>query len=57
MENMEQRKKINLLMIIGLFHPFVGGAEKECQKLSKRLMEKGISVTVLTQWSDSLPEY
>ena len=57
MENREQRKKINLLMIIGLFHPFVGGAEKECQKLSKRLMEKGISVTVLTQWSDGLPEY
>ena len=44
-------------MISPLFHPFVGGAEKECQKLSKNLKEKGISVTVLTQHSDVLPEY
>ena len=44
-------------MIISLFHPFVGGAEKECQKLSKRLMEEGVSVTVLTQHCDGLPEY
>jgi len=50
-------KNYNLLMIIGLFYPFVGGAEKECQKLSRRLMEKGISVTVLTQYCDGLPEY
>ena len=57
MGNVEERKKTNLLMIIGLFHPFVGGAEKECQKLSKRLMEKGISVTVLTQCCDGLPEH
>jgi glycosyltransferase involved in cell wall biosynthesis len=57
MENTEKKEKINLLVIIGLFHPFVGGAEKECQKVSKRLLEKGISVTVLTQCSDGLPEY
>ena len=57
MGNVEERKKTNLLMISGLFHPFVGGAEKECQKLSKRLMEKGISVTVLTQRCDGLPEH
>ena len=50
-------KNYNLLMIIGLFYPFVGGAEKECQKLSRRLMEKGISVSVLTQHYDGLPEY
>jgi len=50
-------KRFNLLMIVGLFYPFVGGAEKECQKLSRRLMEKGISVSVLTQYCDGLPEY
>ena len=44
-------------MIIGLFHPSVGGAEKECQKLSKRLIENGCSVTVLTQQQNGLPEY
>ena len=46
-----------ILMIAGLFYPSVGGAEKECQKLAKKLMEKGSSVTVLTQQSDELPEY
>ena len=46
-----------ILMIAGLFYPSVGGAEKECQKLAKKLMEKGNSVTVLTQQSDELPEY
>jgi glycosyltransferase involved in cell wall biosynthesis len=46
-----------MLMVIGLFHPVVGGAEKACQALSKRLMEKGISVTILTQYRDGLPEY
>ena len=43
-------------MVIGLFHPVVGGAEKACQTLSKRLMGKGISVTILTQYRDGLPE-
>ena len=57
METTEKNKKINILMIIGLFYPFVGGAERECQKLSKRLIKEGISVTVLTQCCDSLPEY
>ena len=56
MGNVEERKKVNLLMIISLFHPFVGGAEKACQKLSKGLMEQGFSVTVLTQRSDGLSE-
>jgi glycosyltransferase involved in cell wall biosynthesis len=54
---MVMTKGSNLLMIIGLFHPIVGGAEKVCQALSKRFMEKGISVTVLTQYRDGLPEY
>jgi len=44
-------------MIIGLFYPFVGGAEKECQKLAKGLGEQGTPVTVLTQYSDGLSEY
>ena len=54
---MQERKKIKLLMIIGLFYPFIGGAEKECQKLSKRLIGKGFLVTILTQHRDGLPEY
>ena len=54
---MEKRNKLNVLMVIGLFHPFVGGAERECQKLSKKLLEQGISVTVLTQCHEGLPGY
>lgn len=50
-------KGSNLLMIIGLFHPVVGGAEKVCLTLSKRFMGKGISVTILTQYRDGLPEH
>jgi glycosyltransferase involved in cell wall biosynthesis len=46
-----------LLMVIGLFHPIVGGAEKVCQTLSKRFMDKGIAVTILTQYRDGLPEH
>lgn len=50
-------EKGNLLMIIGLFHPVVGGAEKVCQALSRQLRERGIAVTVLTQYRAGLPEY
>ena len=56
-EDMVRRKESSLLMIIGLFHPVVGGAEKVCQTLSKRFMEKGIAVTILTQYRDGLPEH
>jgi glycosyltransferase involved in cell wall biosynthesis len=44
-------------MVIGLFHPVVGGAEMFCQRLAKRFIARGISVTVLTQYRDGLPEY
>jgi glycosyltransferase involved in cell wall biosynthesis len=47
----------SILMVVGLFHPVVGGAEKVCQRLAKRFIAKGISVTVLTQYCDGLPEY
>ena len=44
-------------MIIGQYHPVTGGAEKECQKLSGRLLKEGISVSVLTQSCEGLPDY
>lgn len=43
-------------MIIGLYHPIVGGAEKVCQSLSKRLHEKGMAVAVLTQRLKGAPD-
>ena len=48
---------MKILMIIGQYHPVTGGAEKECQKLSGRLLKEGIAVSVLTQSSPGLPDY
>jgi glycosyltransferase involved in cell wall biosynthesis len=42
-------------MIIGLYHPIVGGAEKVCQALSKSLYQRGVPVAVLTQRQLGLP--
>ena len=52
-----EKKNISVLMIIGLFYPVVGGAEKVCQQLSKSFIDRGMSVTVLTQFADGLPEH
>ena len=43
-------------MIIGLYHPVVGGAEKICQALSKSLYQRGVPVAVLTQRHRGLPD-
>lgn len=48
---------MKILMIIGQYHPVSGGAEKECQKLSRRLQREGMAVTVLTQSCEGLPGY
>ncbi|MBN2105978.1 MAG: glycosyltransferase family 4 protein [Deltaproteobacteria bacterium] len=52
---MNSQKKI--LMLIGLFHPFVGGAERECQNVSRKLIEMGHTVTVLTEYRDGLQPF
>ncbi len=48
---------MKILMIIGQYHPVSGGAEKECQKVSRRLQREGMAVTVLTQSCAGLPGY
>ena len=48
---------MKLLMIIGQYYPIAGGAEKECQKLSRRLLQEGITVSVLTQFCEGMPDY
>ncbi len=50
-------RKSRIVMVVGLFHPLVGGAERVCQRLAQRFVEKGMSVTVLTSHRDGLPEY
>ncbi len=37
-------------MVISQFHPIIGGAEKQAQVLSKKLVEKGVRVNLITGW-------
>lgn len=41
---------MRVLAVTMFFHPQVGGAEKQAQKLSKKLMGKGVDVRILTGW-------
>jgi glycosyltransferase involved in cell wall biosynthesis len=36
-------------MIISLFHPLVGGTEKQAQRLAKKLKERGVTISLLTR--------
>lgn len=50
------KQKTQILFLSRLYHPHVGGVEKHVEELSKELIKKGYSVTVLTEkFDDSLP--
>lgn len=49
--------KIRILMIIGLYYPVIGGAERECQKHAELFNKMGLKVMVLTQYMKGMPEY
>ncbi len=40
--------KINICMVIGLFKPFVGGAEKQAELLGKTLLKNNVDVSLIT---------
>jgi hypothetical protein len=43
-------------MVIARFYPVMGGGEKQAQKLAKRIVERGIPVSVLTRnYSNCVP--
>ena len=44
-----------ILMIAALFHPAVGGAERQALDLARALQKRGVSVRVLTRALDNLP--
>ncbi|MCX5900140.1 MAG: glycosyltransferase family 4 protein [Proteobacteria bacterium] len=46
-----------ILMLIGQFYPDIGGAERECQNLSRKLITLGHRATVLTGYKDGLPPF
>jgi glycosyltransferase involved in cell wall biosynthesis len=41
---------MKVLMVISQFYPMIGGAEKQAQLLAKKLIEKGVSMTLVTGW-------
>ena len=48
-------KDIRIFKIIALFHPYIGGAEKQALKLAQELNNKSIQVTVVTgRWTNAL---
>jgi glycosyltransferase involved in cell wall biosynthesis len=48
-------EKLRILMIIVIFYPYTGGAEKQAQKLASELVKRGTDVTVITgRWNNNL---
>lgn len=43
-------KPIRVLMLVRLFHPWIGGTERQALKLSQALAEKGVDVQIVTGW-------
>ncbi len=51
---MEKPQSLKILMLISQFYPAIGGAERECQNLSRKLAALGHRVSVLTTYADGL---
>lgn len=49
--------EIGVLMIISLYDPVIGGAQKECQKHTESFRDLGFKVMVLTQYIKGLPAF
>ncbi|MBA2556913.1 MAG: glycosyltransferase, partial [Chloroflexi bacterium] len=45
-----------ILMASDFYAPFIGGAERQVELLSKELIGRGHTVHVATMWHDGLPE-
>jgi len=41
---------MRVLMVIRCFYPWIGGAERQAQRLARKLIEKGIRVIIVTGW-------
>jgi len=41
---------MKVLMVISQFYPIIGGAEKQAQILARKLMERGVTVDIVTGW-------
>ncbi|MGA2318546.1 MAG: glycosyltransferase, partial [Thermodesulfobacteriota bacterium] len=41
---------MKVLMVISQFYPMIGGAEKQAQILARKLIERGVTVDIVTGW-------
>ena len=46
---MNDSEKMNILMVVGHYYPFLGGAESQAKLLAEKLAMKNCNVTVLTE--------
>jgi len=48
-------RNLRILMVIAVFYPYVGGAEKQAQRLALELLKENMEVTVITgRWDNRL---
>jgi len=47
---------LRVLMATDWYPPYIGGAERQTELLSKELVQRGHAVTVATTWSDRAPD-
>lgn len=43
-------KPLRVMMVVRLFYPWIGGAERQAHRLAKRLIEKDVTVELVTGW-------
>lgn len=53
----DEKKNLKVLMLSATFYPDVGGKERQALQLSRRLISRGVEVSVLTQHKDGLPDF
>lgn len=51
-------QSLKVLMVVAVFHPYIGGAEKQAQKLALELLKENLEVNVVTgRWSNLLRKH
>src|SRR5690349_20220841 len=54
---MNRHPGLRILIISDHYPPFIGGAHRQTQLLSRELFRRGHAVSVVTVWHPGLPEY
>lgn len=54
---LEANRRLSVCMLISDFYPVVGGGERQAQRLSTHLVERGVDVCVITRHYQGLPRF